>query len=158
MSIPASLCLLQLHHQWKTQTSVHLAAQVDDVDTRSIILTYKESKVHVEARLENLANHRHLSNNTHRIQNTFQLQITQFTWYRESNQLSPINTVQSPKSDQFQMSPAASPDNITSHSMKNSAFHQLLRWELNDYTTNSNYLTWMYFLNLGERVSNPELS
>ena len=33
------------------------------------------------------------------------------------------------KSDHFQISPAASPEIITSHSMENLAFHSLLRWK-----------------------------
>ena len=35
-----------------------------------------------------------------------------------------------PKSDQLQNSPAASPEILSSHSMKNLAFHLLLRWKM----------------------------
>ena len=35
-----------------------------------------------------------------------------------------------PKSDQHQVSPAAWPNNITLHNMKNLAFHSLLRWKM----------------------------
>ena len=46
-----------------------------------------------------------------------------------------------PKSDQCQISSAASPEiNITSYSMENLAIHSLARWKISDhYTTNSHW-------------------
>ena len=38
-----------------------------------------------------------------------------------------------PKSDRYQISPAAPNGNITSHSIKNLAFRQLLRWKMIKY-------------------------
>ena len=57
-----------------------------------------------------------------------------------------INTF-TPKTDQFQISPAASPcSNIISHSMKNLAFQMK-----GAYTTNSHYITYTFlFKRLGE--------
>ena len=56
-----------------------------------------------------------------------------------------------PKNDQYWISPAASPVNITSHSMENLAFHSLVRWRWLE-CTNSLYLTYTLLftiLNLG---------
>ena len=66
-----------------------------------------------------------------------------------------------PKSDQVQMSPAASPV-ILHHSVDNLASHSLLRLK-DDYCTNSHYLIYtflfkkvgrMYFLSLGVKGLN----
>ena len=55
-----------------------------------------------------------------------------------------------PKSDQVQISPVASLIIITSHSMKNLAFHSLLRLK-DDSCTSSHYLTYTFLLKrLGE--------
>ena len=48
-----------------------------------------------------------------------------------------------PESDQCQISPAASPEIL--HSMKNLDFHSLPLMT-DDYTTNSYYLTYMFYL------------
>ena len=51
--------------------------------------------------------------------------------------------------DSIQISPCSLTRKITSHSMKNLAFHSLLRWKIIIDTTNSHHLNYTFLLKFG---------
>ena len=65
-------------------------------------------------------------------------------------------TVSLPRVINFQISPAASPGNITSHSIGELGFHSWLRWKMNITPIPTTSLLYkvarMYFLNLGLKM------
>ena len=84
------------------------------------------------------------------------------SWQRLHNEFNPFN----PKSDRYQISPAASPHIVSSHSMKNLAFQSLLRWKMENIHFSFNRLgectfwawerkVWKVHLSLTEYPSSP---
>ena len=70
---------------------------------------------------------------------SFAISLIFFTGVPSSSAVLVLNPV-TPKSDQVQISPAASPGNITSYGTKNLAFHSLLRLKDDYYQFSLHYL------------------